>query len=749
MKKLFLIVVLVFWCALSYLNAQIIEDFEHCIPLNVMLGGSNDYSMMDVFTNPDPADIDTSDYVVKFLRDKDGVVWDGFWSLTSIDLTDNKYVHVKVWKPRISPLHFKVGNGPAGDLEIESMNPQTLTNAWEDIVFDFSSKTGNYALISFMPDFADPVNLTEDITIYFDDIIINSDPTPSTAAGYVVADFEHIDLNLMLNNPLTDLSMMTIVANPDPDGINMSSMVVDFLRDKDGWPWGGFWSTLDMPLDLTTNKYVHVMVWKPRISPVKFKVQDGPTYDLEVFSMNDQTVTNQWQDMVFDFSEKSGQWNTIVFMPDFSDPVNLTDDITIYFDNIRVNDDPNPMTSTNVTFNVDMTNAENFNPLTDDVYVTGNFALWSQPGTDPTLKLMPTIENPMIYSLNFTLDEPMTIVYKYFRVVNNVPTWDYGEWTGDPNRTVIIIGDKILNDVWDDMPVSVTFNVDMTDAYPFDPSQDEVFISGNFDNYWAMPGSVAGYNLTPDPENQNIYSITMLLYTGSCQYKYFRVTDGVPSWDNGEWNGDPNRTVIITGDKTFEDVWADKPVLVNFFVDMTNANPFDPTHDDVYISGSLANDWAEPGTISEYKLTPTSQNQFIYTLSRLFYLGDYDYKYFRVIDGVPSWDNPEWEGEPNRSITVNNTMTVFDIWGNLLTDLKENESESFTFRPNPVVDFILIDNVISTDRIEIYNAKGQIVRSINNISTQSVTITTSDLTRGLYVIRIYKNSEVQTAKFLK
>ncbi len=127
---------------------------------------------MTVIANPDPSGIDTSAMVVDFLRDKDGTVWGGFWSPTSIDLTNNKYVHVKVWKPRISALHFKVQGGPTSDEEIHSMNPQTLTNQWEDIVFDFSDKTGVWNTIVFSPDFADPVNLTDDIHIYFDDIIL-------------------------------------------------------------------------------------------------------------------------------------------------------------------------------------------------------------------------------------------------------------------------------------------------------------------------------------------------------------------------------------------------------------------------------------------------------------------------------------------------------------------------------------------------------------------------------------------------
>ena len=60
----------------------------------------------------------------------------------------------------------------------------------------------------------------------------------------VIEDFEVIKMNLMLGGA-NDSSMMTVVPNPDPTGINMSPWVVKYVRDKDGVPWGGFWSPLD------------------------------------------------------------------------------------------------------------------------------------------------------------------------------------------------------------------------------------------------------------------------------------------------------------------------------------------------------------------------------------------------------------------------------------------------------------------------------------------------------------------------
>jgi len=339
MKKLTLILVAMLAVA-GIARAQMVEDFEH-IKLNLMLGGGDDNSTMTVVPNPDPSGINESSHVAKFERSQHGVPWGGFWSAlpVQLDLTDNKYVHVRVWKTRISPLKFKVEGGPSANLEIFSMNPQTLTNEWEDIVFDFSEKTGNWNVIAFMPDFEDPLTLTDDIVIYFDYIMVNNNPTPGSASVYVVEDFDHIPLNLMLGGG-DDNSSMTIVPNPAPDDVNPSDHVVKFERSQYGVPWGGFWSALPVPLDLTENKFVYVKVWKPRISPLRFKVEGGPSANLEIPSKEPQTLIGEWEEIIFDFSEKTGTWNVIAFMPDFEDPLTLVDDIVIYFDDIRTGGDP-------------------------------------------------------------------------------------------------------------------------------------------------------------------------------------------------------------------------------------------------------------------------------------------------------------------------------------------------------------------------------------------------------------------------
>ncbi len=114
---------------------------------------------------------------------------------------------------------------------------------------------------------------------------------------------------------------------------------------------------------------------------------------------------------------------------------------------------------------------------------------------------------------------------------------------------------------------NVIFNVNMKDAVfgdediAFDPaSGHEVFIAGSFEGEWITPGEDTDYRLSPRTENPDIYTITLKLLDGDYEYKYFVVVDGQPGWDYGEWDGEPNREIQVTGPVVMSDVWGDQPV---------------------------------------------------------------------------------------------------------------------------------------------------------------------------------------------
>jgi hypothetical protein len=421
--------------------AQTIENFES-LKMNLMAGGAEDLSTFTVVSNPDTSGNHSAN-VVKFMRDKDGVPWGGFYGtlMSPIDLDANKYVHVKVWKPRISPVKFKLEGTVT--LEIESMAPQTIVNGWEEMVFNFTDLTGPYTKIVFLPDFIDPVGLTEDMIMYFDDIYINNDPTIGSEAVQVMENYDNIPLNYLLGGA-EDLSNMSILPNPDKSGINLSDYVTKFVRDKDGVPWGGFWSPLPEVIDVTTNKFIHVKVWKPRISMVKFKIEGGDAGTIEIESKYPQTKVNEWEDIVFDFTEKTGTYPIIAFLPDFSDPVNLTEDITIYFDDIVLNNNPNPAGPPSQIINVDMSALEI--PSGTPVYISGAiggiYGTWNAPGENANNEMFDT-DGDKIYTINMSLPNGL-IAFKFFLGAG----WGTGDPAPGGDRNLIVNGDCDLTYVW-------------------------------------------------------------------------------------------------------------------------------------------------------------------------------------------------------------------------------------------------------------------------------------------------------------
>lgn len=74
---------------------------------------------------------------------------------------------------------------------------------------------------------------------------------------------------------------------------------------------------------------------------------------------------------------------------------------------------------------------------------------------------------------------------------------------------------------------------------------------------------------------------------------------------------------------------------------------------------------------------------------------------------------------------------------------------SVSFYPNPVNDVLNIENLKDVNAIEIYSVSGKRVMMIDNISSAKLTISTSTLQSGMYLIKLHSNGNSQTTKFIK
>lgn len=111
----------------------------------------------------------------------------------------------------------------------------------------------------------------------------------------------------------------------------------------------------------------------------------------------------------------------------------------------------------------------------------------------------------------------------------------------------------------------------------------------------------------------------------------------------------------------------------------------------------------------------------------------------------------------NSPVTITSTTAQinipsggFRIYGNQPAVLKNdnfNFESSFVLYPNPVDDTFAIS--INTEKIEIYNVTGQLVKTFTNtFSDESLSV--SDLQKGVYLVKVFDNNSNQaTKKFIK
>jgi hypothetical protein len=160
---------------------------------------------LEIIANPDLVG-NSSATVAKFTARVNGAPFAGCESQHALDLgiytlsTENNIISINVWKSNISDVGIKLVTTSGGAL-IEKKVANTVTDQWEQLVFDFTDYIDNaiYAIeqvdqIVVFPDFEDR---SEDRIIYFDNINISSQAPTS------VHDLEAMDLQVY-PNPASD-----------------------------------------------------------------------------------------------------------------------------------------------------------------------------------------------------------------------------------------------------------------------------------------------------------------------------------------------------------------------------------------------------------------------------------------------------------------------------------------------------------------------------------------------------------------
>src|SRR6056297_218938 len=135
----------------------------------------------------------------------------------------------------------------------------------------------------------------------------------------------------------------TVIANPDPSGINTSGQVVQMTRTSES-DFGG--STLALPdgIDWSQGEIFRMKVWSQREVPVLFKVEGSPAVERD----GTHDGGSVWQELCFDFTgDNAGPPVTgisIFFdLGTVGDVTNDPDNWTFYYDDIQQTTEPCPV----------------------------------------------------------------------------------------------------------------------------------------------------------------------------------------------------------------------------------------------------------------------------------------------------------------------------------------------------------------------------------------------------------------------
>ena len=240
---------------------------------------------LEFIANPDQSGINTSATVAKFTAKQDGQTYAGCESAHGADDlgpfvlgTDNSTIKIMVWKSVISDVGIKLvsSNGWA---QVEIKKPNTVTDAWEELTFDFSSYTnppaeeGQLDQIVVFPDFSDR---GQDNVVYFDNItfneaIVSSEgpetpaPTPPERdAGDVISMFSDAYTDVSVDTWLTAWSA-AVLADIDIEG--------NAVKKYTTLDFAGIETTTNQ-VDVSDMTHLHVDVWSDDFTLLKIKLVD-------------------------------------------------------------------------------------------------------------------------------------------------------------------------------------------------------------------------------------------------------------------------------------------------------------------------------------------------------------------------------------------------------------------------------------------------------------------------------------------
>ncbi len=270
-----------------------------------------------------------------------------------------------------------------------------------------------------------------------------------------------------------------------------------------------------------------------------------------------------------------------------------------------------------VTFNVNMETAVGFNPDLHNVYLTGTFTGWAEPGMEGSIEMLPASGSEKYQTIFFEAFEDGQVPEGWLNIdANNdghewfIVTIYHNPYVGnyaiasaswDWNSGSILYPDnwlitpQILNvqtdyelsfyikaqdPSWAEEKYDVLISTTGTDLSDFTSVWSETLVDGDWHLRTIGLGNYLGQDIyiafrhwdvfdmfqivldaikvegTPADSNEFLYTaVVEEVEMGLQEYKYFSNAFG-EGWYGGEWQGDPNRSVLVESDMVVDDIWG-------------------------------------------------------------------------------------------------------------------------------------------------------------------------------------------------
>ena len=298
MKKLFISIILL--STINFFSAQSLPiDFESGLIVTSTFVDF-DGGTASVVANPQSSGINVSSKVGKIVRNG-GTSWAGSKIILSsnLDFSTNSIIGMKVYTsaPVGTTIKFKLEGGGNTERDVQT----TVSNAWEELKWDFTGEPSNFNTLVFMFDFGNVGNGAANSTFLFDDI-------QQIYAGSqldIPVTFEDNSINYTTTDFGGNVSQMVV------DPMNVNNKVIEVVKTTSAATWAG--TTIGTPAGFTTNipltlnsSIMTVRVWSPDAgTPIRLKVEDSndPTHTCE--TETNTTIGGGWETITFDFSNQA------------------------------------------------------------------------------------------------------------------------------------------------------------------------------------------------------------------------------------------------------------------------------------------------------------------------------------------------------------------------------------------------------------------------------------------------------------